>query len=159
MNFMKCKPDSDEISTETIMTLLRDNTLRPFAPSRENEPMTDRNKALKQAYKEVKTEAGVFQIKNTVNQKVLLVATSNLKTMQGKRFQLQSGSHKNAQLQAEWNEFGEDAFVFEILETLEDKEEGTFARQEALRQLEQKWLDKLQPYADHGYNPLLEPSR
>jgi hypothetical protein len=114
--------------------------------------MTDRRKALKQTYKEMKTEAGVYQIKNTVNQKVLVAATPNLKTMQGKRFQLQMGSHKNAQLQAEWKQFGEDAFVFEVLEVLDDKVEGAFARQEALRLLEQKWLDKLQPYGDRGYN-------
>lgn len=114
--------------------------------------MTDRKKELKQAYKEMKTEAGVYQIKNTVNGKVLVVAATNLKTMQGKRFQLQMGSHKNPQLQAEWKQFGEDAFVFELLEVLEDKDEGTLASQEALRLLEQKWLDKLQPYGDRGYN-------
>jgi hypothetical protein len=115
--------------------------------------MTDRRKTLKQAYKEMKTEAGAYQIRNTINQKALVAATPNLKTMQGKRFQLQMGSHKNAQLQAEWKQYGEDAFVFEVLEVLEDNEDGAFARQEALRLLEQKWLDKLQPYGDRGYNP------
>ena len=85
--------------------------------------MTDRRSELKRAYKEIKTEAGVYQIKNTINGKALVVAASNLKTMQGKRFQLQMKSHKNAQLQAEWNQFGEDAFVFEVLEVLEDKDE------------------------------------
>jgi hypothetical protein len=107
---------------------------------------------LKQAYKEMKTEVGVYQIKNTINQKVLVVATSNLKTMPGKRFQLQMGSHKNAELQAEWKQFGEEAFTFEVLELLEDDEGPEFARQDALRKLEQKWLDKLQPYGDQGYN-------
>lgn len=114
--------------------------------------MADHRKELKQAYKEIKTEAGVYQIKNTINQKALVVAAPNLKTMHGKCFQLQMGSHKNAQLQAEWKQYGEDAFVFEVLEVLEDKDEGTFARQEALRQLEQKWLDKLQPYGNRGHN-------
>lgn len=114
--------------------------------------MTDRKKELKQAYSEIKTEAGVFQIRNTVNGKVLVTATTNLKTMQGKRFQLQMGSHKNAKLQAEWKQFGQDAFVSEVLEVLEDKEEPAFARQEALRRLEEKWLDKLEPFGDKGYN-------
>jgi hypothetical protein len=116
------------------------------------ETMADRRDTLKQAYKEMKTQAGVYQIKNTVNQKTLVVATHNLKTMQGKPFQLQTGTHKNAQLQAEWKQFGKDAFVFEVLEVLEDKEEPAFARQEALRRLEQKWLEELQPYGDYGYN-------
>jgi hypothetical protein len=114
--------------------------------------VTDRKNELKQAYKEIKTEAGVFQIRNTVNGKVLVTATTNLKTMQGKKFQLQMGSHKNAKLQAEWKQFGQDAFVFEILEALEDKDEPALARQEALRQLEERWLDKLQPFGDKGYN-------
>lgn len=114
--------------------------------------MTDRRNELKQSYKEMKTEAGVYQIRNTVNGKVLVAATPNLKTMEGKRFQLRMGSHKNADLQAEWKQFGEDAFEFEVLEVLEDKVEGAIARQEALRLLDQKWLDKLQPYGDRGYN-------
>lgn len=113
--------------------------------------MTDRRKALKQAYKEMETEAGVYQIKNTINQKALVVAASNLKTMQGKRFQLQMGSHKNARLQAEWKEFGEDAFAFKVLEVLDNKDMGDLARQEALKQLEQKWREKLQPFGDRGY--------
>jgi hypothetical protein len=114
--------------------------------------MTDRKRELKQAYKEMKTEAGVYQIRNTVNGKALVVVTSNLKTMQGKQFQLQMGSHMNRQLQADWKQFGEDAFVFEVLEVLEDKDEGALARQESLKHLEQKWLDKLQPFGDRGYN-------
>lgn len=114
--------------------------------------MTDRRTELKQAYKEMKTEGGVFQIKNTVNGKVLVTATPNLKTMEGKRFQLRMGSHKNAELQAEWKQFGEDAFEFEVLEVVEDNVESALARQEALRLLEERWLDKLQPYGDRGYN-------
>lgn len=114
--------------------------------------MTDRRKALKDAYKEMKTEAGVYQIRNTVNGKVLVSATPNLKTMEGKRFQLQMGSHKNPELQVEWKQYGEGAFEFEVLEVLEEKEEPKFARDDALHQLEQKWLDKLQPYGDKGYN-------
>jgi hypothetical protein len=122
--------------------------------------MTDRRETLKQAYKEMKTEAGVYQVKNTVNHKALVVATPNLKTMQGKPFQLQTGTHKNAQLQAEWKQFGKDAFVFEVLEVLEDKDEAAFARQDALRLLEQKWLDKLQPYGERGYHGApLSPAR
>ena len=107
--------------------------------------MPDRKKDLKQAYKEMKTDAGVYQIKNTINQKLLVVATPNLKTLEGKRFQLQLRSHKNAQLQAEWNEFGEVAFVFEVLELLDDKAVGEFAQKEALHQLEQNGWTNYSP--------------
>jgi hypothetical protein len=113
---------------------------------------TDRRKALKQEYKEMKTEAGVYQIRNTANGKVLVVSTPNLKTMEGKRFQLKMGSHKNPKLQAEWKQFGEDAFVFEVLGVADEKIDGAFARQEELKKLEERWLEKLQPYGDRGYN-------
>jgi len=89
----------------------------------------DRKKELKEQYKEMKTEAGVYQIRNTKNQKVLVVATSNLKTINGKIMQLRNGGvHMNKQLQEEWNQFGEATFVFEVLEVLEEKEEGYFER-------------------------------
>lgn len=119
----------------------------------ENNKM-DRKQELKRLYKEMKTEAGIYQIKNTINQKILVVAAANLKTINGKRFGLQRGVHMNKALQNELNEFGPDAFAFEILEILEKKEEGFFDLNDALKKLEKKWLDKLQPYGERGYNTL-----
>ncbi len=110
----------------------------------------DRKKELKEQYKEMKTEAGVYQVRNTVNQKILLVATPNLKTINGRRM----GGFMNKELQKEWKQFGAEAFVFEVLEVLEEKEEGYFDRREELKKLEAKWLEKLQPYGDCGYNQL-----
>lgn len=112
----------------------------------------DRRKELKRQYKEMKTEAGVYQIKNTKNQKVFVVATPNLKTMTGRLIELRAGGYKNIQLQEEWKQFGEEAFVFEVLEVLEEKEEGFFDKAEELKKLEKKWLEKLQPYGERGYN-------
>lgn len=112
----------------------------------------DRKKELKQLYKEIKVEAGVYQIKNTVNQKILIESSRNLKNFNGKLFQLKMGSHRNTALQKEWNEFGEDCFVFEVLEVLEKKETGYFDEKDALKKLEEKWLDKLQPFDERGYN-------
>lgn len=119
--------------------------------SMEEEEM-DRKKELKLQYKEMKTEAGVYQIKNTINQKVFVVATPNLKMMNGRLITLRTGGHKNRQLQEEWNQFGEKAFVFEVLEVLKEKEEGFFDKTEELKKLEKKWLDKLQPFGERGYN-------
>lgn len=118
---------------------------------KEDENM-DRKIELKQAYKEMKKEAGVYQVKNKINQKVWVDSTPSLKTLNGKRFQLQMGGHMNKALQQEWKEYGEDAFEFEVLEVLEEKEDGFFDKKEALKKLEEKWLDKLQPYGDKGYN-------
>jgi hypothetical protein len=113
--------------------------------------MSNSRKEMIRRYKEMKTEAGVYQIKNTANGKALIAATPNLKTMEGKRFQLQMGSHKNALLQAEWKEFGEKNFVFEVLEVLQDVED--ISRDRELKNLEEKWLEELKPYGDRGYNP------
>ena len=112
----------------------------------------DRKKELKQLYKEIKVEAGIYQIKNTVNQKIFISSSRNLKNLNGKRFELKMGVHKNTALQKEWNEFGEESFVFEVLEVLKKKETGYFDEKDALKKLEEKWLDKLQPFDERGYN-------
>ena len=112
----------------------------------------DRRKELIRLYKEIKIEAGVYQIKNTKNQKAFVVSTPNLKTMNGKPMMLCGGVHKNKKLQEEWNKFGEEAFVFEVLEVLKEKEDGYFDKTGELKELEKKWLDKLQPYGERGYN-------
>ncbi|MGM0710898.1 GIY-YIG nuclease family protein [Brevibacillus parabrevis] len=112
----------------------------------------NRKDELKQTFKEAKTEAGVYQIKNTLNQKAWICSTRNLKTMNGKLFTLKLGSHMNKQLQSEWDEYGEEAFVAEVLEVLKKKEDGYFDEKDELEKLEQKWLDKLQPYGERGYH-------
>lgn len=123
-----------------------------ISSERSEEGTMDRREALKQQYKETKIDAGIYQIKNTKNQRLLIESTMNLKTMTGKQFTLEMGSYQNKQLQNEWNEFGKDAFVFEVLEILEIPESGYFDAKDSLKKLKEKWLDKLQPYGDRGYN-------
>lgn len=112
----------------------------------------EHKKELIQQYKGMKKEAGVYQIKNTQNNKILIESTPNLKTINGKRFQLQMGSHMNNLLQEDWNKYGEKAFVFEVLEVLKEKEDGFFDIKEELKKLEEKWLEKLQPFGERGYH-------
>lgn len=112
----------------------------------------DRKNELKRLYKETKTEAGVYQIRNTINQKIMIDSTTNLKTINGKKFQLELGSHKNKLLQKEWNQYGKDAFVFEVLEVLEHDDSEFFDIAGELKKLEEKWMNKLQPFGDKGYN-------
>lgn len=112
----------------------------------------DHRKELQQQYKEMKTEAGVYQIRNTENQKVFVIGTPNLKTINGRHIELQNGGHRNMELQEDWNRWGKDSFVFEVLEVLEEPEEGFFDKKAALKKLEEKWLDILQPYGERGYN-------
>jgi len=113
----------------------------------------DRKKELKQQYKEMKIDAGVYQIRNIQNGKVLVASTRNLRTLNGKRMQLkEGGTFFTKNLQAELKIFGLEAFVIEVLEVLEKPEDGYFDEKEALKKLEKQWLEKLQPYGERGYN-------
>jgi len=97
--------------------------------------------------------AGVFQIKNTANGKVLLGSSLNLEgPLNGHRFMLKIGSHHNKVLQQEWNEYGEEHFLFEILETVKVKDDPNFNLRDELTLLEMIWLEKLQPFGEQGYN-------
>ena len=114
----------------------------------------DRKKELKQQFKEASVEAGVYQILNTVNNKVLVGSTLNLKTINGITFMLEMNNYTtNKELQKEWNQYGKEAFKIEILEKLKKKEDDPyFNEKEALLELEEKWLEKLKPYGERGYN-------
>ena len=68
------------------------------------------------------------------------------------KFLLTTGSHPNKVLQKDWNEYGSDKFIFEILEVVEVKEEPNFNLGEELELLEEIWLEKLNPFGEHGYN-------
>ncbi len=108
---------------------------------------------IKREYKERRKPSGVFQVKNTANGKVLLGSSLNLEgPLSGHRFMLVSGQHRNKALQQEWNEFGPGAFVFEILEVVEVKDDPAFNLIDELTLLEQIWLEKLRPFGERGYN-------
>ncbi|MBO9131392.1 GIY-YIG nuclease family protein [Bacillus sp. 165] len=112
----------------------------------------DRKKELKQLYKETKIEAGIYQIKNIQNQKIFIGSTRNLKTLKGRQFELEAGTSTNRMLQDEWKEYGKEAFVFEVLEVLKQKNDGYFNAKDELKKLEESWLERLQPYGERGYN-------
>ena len=108
---------------------------------------------LKREYKERKKPAGVFQVKNTANGKVLLGSSLNLEgPLNSHKFMLTIGCHRNETLQKEWNEYGPDKFVFKILEVVKVKDDQHFNLSDELRLLEQIWLEKLQPFGERGYN-------
>lgn len=110
-------------------------------------------KELKQEYKEREKIAGIFQVKNLANGKVLLGSSLNLDgPLNGHRFMLKIGSHRNKELQREWNDYGQDKFIFEILEIVEVKDDPNFNLNDELTLLEEIWLEKLQPFGERGYN-------
>src|SRR5262249_19574720 len=119
--------------------------------------MSDKKRELKREYKLNHSPMGVYQIRNLVNDKVLIGAALNLPGIFNRhKFQLKVGNHPNAALQAEWNEFGAESFAFEILDELTPREDPCYDYREDLAFLEELWLEKLEPYGEpygnRGYN-------
>ena len=115
--------------------------------------MTDPKRELKRQYKERVKTAGVFQVKNTANGRVLLGSSLNLDgPLNGHRFMLTIGTHRNEALQKDWNTYGAEKFVFEILEVAKVKDDPHFDLADELTLLEEIWVEKLQPFGERGYN-------
>lgn len=112
----------------------------------------DRKKELKQEYKEIKIEGGIYVITNKQNGKKLVSSTPNFKTLNGTRFTLESGTHTNKELQKEWFEYGKDNFTIEQVEVLKKSENQYTDEKKELQKLLEKWLQKLQPYGEEGYH-------
>ena len=62
------------------------------------------------------------------------------------------GSHRNPELQQDWNRFGADQFAFEVIDCLEPSADPRQDARSDLAALEQLWLVKLRPYGERGYN-------
>ena len=109
-------------------------------------------KELRRQFEEVPIEAGIYEVMNTENQKIFIGKTPNLKTLNGMKHILNMGANNNKELQADWKQFGQEAFIFTVLEVLEKSEDPSFNEKKALEQLETKWLSAKQPYGERGYN-------
>lgn len=108
---------------------------------------------LRREYKERKKPAGIFQVRNLTNGKVLLGSSLNIEgPLNAHKFMLTIGRHRNETLQEDWHRFGPDQFAFEILELVAVKDDPNFNVEDELTLLEQIWIEKLQPYGDRGYN-------
>jgi hypothetical protein len=110
-------------------------------------------KSLIRAYKEARRPMGVYRIRNTRDERSLIGRSVDLPAILNReRVSLRFGMHSNAKLQADWNAHGPDAFVFEVLDTLEaPKDQPDYDPTDDLRVLEAMWLDRLQPFTDDGY--------
>lgn len=101
-------------------------------------------KELKAAYKQMKTAMGVFQIKNISNNKVLIDCSIDMESKWNRhKMELKLGNHRNRSFQKDWNEFGENNFVFEVLSELkEDKDINSNYNQE-LKTLQNMIVEEL----------------
>jgi hypothetical protein len=114
--------------------------------------VTNKKELVKQ-YKQTVQPMGIFQIKNLVNGKIYLASSKNLRGMANRfEFGLDVGSHSSKELREDYGNLGKEKFIFEIIDTLEPKENLAYDYTEDLKVLEEMWLEKLQPYGDKGYN-------
>ena len=114
--------------------------------------MIDKKEA-KRKYKETLPPMGIYQVKNLANNKVLIGYSKNLHGKSNSyKFQLNAGTHINNELQTEYNKFGEENFVFEVLDYLDPKEGVNYDYTKDLEALEELWIEKIQPFGDKGYN-------
>jgi hypothetical protein len=108
---------------------------------------------LRRSYKEAPRQAGIFQLKNTKTGRIFLGSSTNLHGPLNRiRFQLSVGSFDNPSLQNDWNQFGPDAFLFEIVEVVKPSDDPAFCLEDELTLLEQIWLEKLRPLGEPGYS-------
>lgn len=68
-------------------------------------------KEIKEAYKSLKFRAGIFQIKNTLHNRIYLQTTLDLdRAFNADLFKLNAGMHPNKLLQKDWNDLGANNF-------------------------------------------------
>lgn len=80
------------------------------------------------------TKSGIYKIINTINSKIYIDSAVNLKTRKINHFnKLKSGNHDNIHLQRAFNKYGEENFIFEKIELVQDKN--------MLINREQYWID------------------
>jgi hypothetical protein len=110
----------------------------------------DRKKELKQQYKLMKPDMGIFIIRPKEGRKCYIQATGDLRgVMNGTLARLGGGIHPNRELLAEWIAHGSEYFTVEILERLPyDKDESKTDYNEDLALLEMIWEEKLK---NQGY--------
>ncbi len=101
-------------------------------------------KARVREYMETPRPAGVYCVRNLSSGRLLLGFSSDLRgILNRERFQLEGGLHPDKQLQADWNELGQDQFAFEVLDELSPARDPARDPAEDLRVLKALWMEKL----------------
>lgn len=104
----------------------------------------DRKELLRQ-YKESHRPTGVYRIFNVGANRSLLGSSTNVPGLLNRhRFELEMGSHRNKELQRDWNQQGESAFRFEPLDLIDPPSDNpSWDAGEDLAELEAMWRERL----------------
>ncbi|MFC6164997.1 GIY-YIG nuclease family protein [Lactiplantibacillus dongliensis] len=112
---------------------------------------TEHKKQLRAAYKLAPTYYGVIQIKNRRNQKIFIDTAANLHNRwHFYQLNLDKNFYRDTPLQLDWNSQAPTDFDYTVLWQAETAD-VTNMRQ-TLKTLKLKWLAKLKPFDDQGYN-------
>jgi hypothetical protein len=99
----------------------------------------------KKAYKLAKRPMGVYRIRNTRNDKSYLGFSADLPAIINRhKAELKFGTHRNRELQEEWNLFGESSIQFEVIDELRHDENSSTSPIEELQVLTEMWICKLE---------------
>ncbi|ULL17805.1 DUF2087 domain-containing protein [Paenibacillus sp. H1-7] len=113
----------------------------------------ERRKELVRAYNEIKRPMGVYRIRNKLNGKSWIGSSANMEAMWNRtRFELSMKNGRSKPLQNDWDEYGSEAFEFEVLEELKEPKGSRKDTADELKAMEAKWIGKLQPFGDKGYH-------
>lgn len=101
-------------------------------------------KELKEEYKQMRFPMGVFQIKNISNNKVLIDNSVDMESKWNRhKMELKFGNHRNKNLQTDWNKYGEENFVFEVLSEFKKNEKENIDYNEELNTLQDMIIEEL----------------
>ena len=109
-------------------------------------------KELKEKYRQLKPIMGVFQIKNSLNGKVLIEGSTDINARWNRhQTELKFGSHRNKSLQADWTKFKAGYFLFSILSELEYKDDENINYNQEVKLLQEMVLEELNIPKDKLY--------
>ena len=101
----------------------------------------DQRKAAIAAYKERKTEGGIYAVVCRPLNQCWIGRTADLDKIQNRLwFTLRHGTSPHASLQAAWNRHGPDAFALEVVEKIDDEALG-FVRERMFAERLVHWCD------------------
>ena len=104
-------------------------------------------------YKNQKQPAGIFAVKNLVDNKIFIGTSLNLPAkLRGISFELELGSHAFKNLADDYKKLGKNNFEISILDELQVKDETDAGLRAELDMLESMWVEKLKADGVVFYN-------
>lgn len=107
--------------------------------------MDAEKKNLISEYKQEEQTGGIYGIRNVETGRLFIDGSKNIKGSQGRfDFAQKTGSCVIPKLKKDWDQYGKEAFTFEVFETLKKKEDQSLKTfYEDLKLLKELWLEKM----------------